>query len=175
MGEGHDYLDYLHGFVIEALHHIKVPTFDAAGVQIVVHREFGLKIPVATFAIYLKRLQNLKVVERTPDGHQFRILNLPASSIAGDRQAAIGRIAEVIQKLQSYALSKYGQEWDDDQTAAVLTDFVRDYSIDFVRFTEFRSPLPIQDPTPRPTSLLWRPSYAIARRLHRESSTAFKR
>src|SRR5207253_10828471 len=80
------------------------------------------------------------------DGRQFRIVNLPPSSISGDRRAAMGRIAEVIQKLQTYALSKYGQEWSDNQTAAALTDFVRDYSIAFVRFTEFRSPLP--DPGP---------------------------
>jgi hypothetical protein len=146
MEEGHDYLDYLRGFVIEALHQIKTPSFDAGEVQTVVHREFGLRIPVATFAIYLKRLQAAKVVDRTPDGRQFRTLNLPPSSISGDRKEAIGRIAEVTQKLRAYALARYGQEWSDNQTAAALTDFVREYSIEFVRFTEFRSPLP--DPGP---------------------------
>ena len=53
MEEGRDYLDYLRGFVIEALHHLKAPAFDAGEVQSVVHREFGLRIPIATFAIYL--------------------------------------------------------------------------------------------------------------------------
>lgn len=142
MGEGDDYLDYLRGFIIESLHHIKADSLDALMVQNVLHAEFGLRIPVATIAIYLKRLQKQKIVEPTPDGHQFRIISLPKTSIAVERQAAKGKINEVLQRLREFAQSRYGQDWGDDQAAAVLTDFIREYSIDFVRFSEFRSPLP---------------------------------
>src|SRR6266542_3221704 len=142
MGEGDDYLDYLHGFVIEALHQIKTASFDAATVHHVIQSEFGLQIPVATLAIYLKRLQKRKVVEPTSDGYQFRIVKLPNSSIAADRKAARGRIDEVLHSLKDYSHSQYGRQWTDDETAAALTDFIRKYSIDFVRHSEFRSPLP---------------------------------
>src|SRR5947209_4746694 len=125
MGEGDDYLDYLRGFVIESLRHISVASFDAATVQYVLHAEFGLQIPVATLAIYLKRLQKSKIVEPTPDGHQFRIIGLPNTSVAEDCRAARGRINEVLQKLRQFAKSRYGQDWADEQAAAVLTDFVR--------------------------------------------------
>ena len=70
LGEGKDYLDYLSGFVIEALHHISSPTFDSTGVQELIQREFGLRIPAATIAIYFKRLQKAKIIEPTTDGHQ---------------------------------------------------------------------------------------------------------
>lgn len=142
MGEGKDYLDYLHGFVIEALHHVGVPSFDSVKVKEVIRAEFGLKIPTATIAIYLKRLQKDKVIEPTGDGHQFRPLKLPPSSISNDREATKGRINEVLAKLRNFHASRYGSEWSDEQAAAALTEFVQDYSIDFVRFSEFRSPLP---------------------------------
>jgi len=142
LGEGKDYLDYLSGFVIEALHQLNSPSFDSVAVQALIQSEFGLKIPAATIAIYLKRLQKAKVVQRTPDGHQFRIVNLPPSSIGGDREATRGRINEVIRQLKAFAADRYERNWTEEEAAAGLTAFVRDYSIDFVRFSEFRSPLP---------------------------------
>jgi len=101
LGEGKDYLDYLNGFVIEALHQITTPSFDSVRVQEFINSEFGLRIPAATIAIYLKRLQKAKIIEPTPDGHQFRPLNLPPSSIASDREATRGRINEVITQLKA--------------------------------------------------------------------------
>jgi len=142
MGDGEDYLDYLHGFVIGALHQIKTPSFDANTVHAIIQSEFGLKIPAATLAIYLKRLQKPKIIEPTPDGHQFRILKLPDSTLGADRLAARGRINEVLQKLKEYAFLKYTLQWTEEQSASVLTDFIREYSVDFVRFAEYRSPLP---------------------------------
>lgn len=142
MGEGKDYLDYLHGFVVEALHHIGAPTFDSVRIQEVIKKDFGLRIPAATIAIYLKRLQKEKLITPTADGHQFRILDLPPTDIAADREATRGRINQVIASLKDFAAARYGRNWSDDETASVLTDFVREYSIDFVRFSEFRSPLP---------------------------------
>ena len=55
---------------------------------------------------------------------------------------ASGRINEVLQKLREFTQSQYNLQWDDEQTAVALAEFVREYSIDFVRHTEFRSPLP---------------------------------
>ncbi len=132
MGQGKDYLDYLHGFVIEALHHIHTQTFDAGQVHLEIKSEFGLRIPSATLAIYLKRLQKSKIIEPTGDGYQFRIVNLPESSIAEDRRAAHGRINEVLEVLKKHSLSEYGRQWTDQQTAAALTEFIRKYSIEFV-------------------------------------------
>ena len=142
MGEGNDYLDYLHGFVIEALHQIKTASFDAAAIQEIIRKEFGLRIPVATLAIYLKRLQKGEIVKPTVDGYQFQIIKLPKSSILNDRKAAAGRITEVLQKLREYVLAQYNLTWTEEQTAAALNEFVQKYSIVFVRHTEFRSPLP---------------------------------
>ena len=142
MGEGKDYLDYLYGFVIEALHQIQSSSFDSIMVQEVIRSEFGLGIPSATLAIYLKRLQKDKVVAPTSDGHQFRVVALPPSRIKNDREATKGRINEVLSTLKAFIASRYQHDWSDEQTASSLTEFVRDYSIDFVRFSEFRSPLP---------------------------------
>lgn len=142
MSEGKDYLDYLHGFVIEVLHGVNAEGFDAATVQQMIKDEFGLAIPVATLAIYLKRLQKKGVVRRTPDGHQFQVIGLPAVSMADDRKAARSRIDEVRRELRSYALSQCARNWTDDEAVAVLADFLRKYSIEFVRHSEFRSPLP---------------------------------
>ncbi|RYZ67495.1 MAG: hypothetical protein EOP09_10945, partial [Proteobacteria bacterium] len=142
MSDGDDYLDYLYGFVIEALNQIKVPTFDAAKVHDVIKSEFGLRIPIATLVIYLKRLKTKKLIEITPDGHHFRAVNLPKSTISDDRLAASGRINEALHTLKEYAETKHALEWSDQHTAAALTEFVREYSIAFVRHSEFRSPLP---------------------------------
>lgn len=133
MDEGDDYLDYLYGFVIEALNQIKTPSFDAGTVHGVIQAEFGLRIPVATLVIYLKRLQTKKIVATTPDDHQFRIVALPKSSIAGDRAAAAGRIDEVLQRLGKFAATRHALQWSNEQAAAALTEFVREYSIAFIR------------------------------------------
>lgn len=66
LSAGKDYLDYLHGFVIEALRHLEGRLFDAASVQKVVEQEFGLKIPAATYAVYLKRLIKEGAVTAVP-------------------------------------------------------------------------------------------------------------
>ncbi|MBK1884411.1 hypothetical protein JIN85_18485 [Luteolibacter pohnpeiensis] len=150
MSDGEDYLDYLYGFVIEALNQIKAPTFDAAKVHEVIKLEFGLRIPIATLVIYLKRLKTKKLIEMTPDGHQFRAVNLPTSSISGDRSAASGRISEALYALKEYAKTNHALDWSDEHTAGALTEFVREYSIAFVRHSEFRSPLP--DPGPETAS-----------------------
>ncbi len=142
MGEGNDYLDYLYGFVVGALHRMNATAFNAEAIQQVIRSEFGLTFPVATIALYLKRLQKPKYIEPTPDGHQFKVLRLPKSTVSADRQAASGRINEALRQLRAFAASKYQTEWTDERTASALTDFIREYSIEFVRHIEFRSPLP---------------------------------
>ncbi len=62
LSTGKDYLDYLHGFVIEALRSVESNGFDAATVQRAVDQQFGLKIPAATYAIFLKRLVKTGVI-----------------------------------------------------------------------------------------------------------------
>jgi hypothetical protein len=64
MQAGKDYLDYLRGFVIEALKRLDGQAFDAVRIQELVQSEFGLKIPVATFAIYLRRLVKEKTIHK---------------------------------------------------------------------------------------------------------------
>jgi NAD(P)H-dependent FMN reductase len=142
MQEGKDYLDYLEGFVLEAIRQFGSDPFDATKIQRCVEQEFGLKIPAATFAIYLKRLIKPGIIRPTPDGFQYRVGTLPVINVHAERQAASGRIRAVTSKLKEHAQSKYAQTWNEEACAAALTEFLRDYSIEFVRFSEFRSPLP---------------------------------
>lgn len=143
LDRGKDYLDYLQGFVNEALRRMSDPTFDSIAIQSYIEKDFELKIPVATIALYLKRLQKTKQIERTSDGHQYRILTPVSGTIQGDREAASGRINEVISQLMEYASKVYSVKWNKEETSVALSAFVQEYSIDFVRFSEFRSPLPV--------------------------------
>jgi NAD(P)H-dependent FMN reductase len=142
MKTGKDYLDYLHGFVIEALSGIQGEPFDAAAVQKAVEHEFALKIPVATFVIYLKRLVKLGTISPVIPGTQFRVVKLPSTTTRHDREAARARINEVTDELAGFAHSKYSLVWDDRQSAKALAEFLRQYSIDFLRFADAKSPLP---------------------------------
>lgn len=155
LSEGKDYLDYLHGFVVGALGHVKSEAFDATTVQELVERQYGLRIPAATFAIYLKqRLTKAKVVSLTATGVQYRIVKLPPTTVEQDREVARARIAEVTDELAGFAFAEYEKKWDDRDSSAALAEFVRQYSIDFLRFSEAKSPLPAQDPTEKVTDYI---------------------
>lgn len=142
MQAGKDYLDYLHGFVIEALRRIDGDAVDAARLKEAVEGEFGLNIPAATFSIYLKRLAKAGVLSPIGDGVQYRVESLPATTIDNDRVAARAQITEVTEELATFAYSKYSLEWDDLTSSSALADFLRKYSIDFLKYAELRSPLP---------------------------------
>ena len=140
--EGKDYLDYLQGFVVHSLRALGDQPFDAAVVQRRVEEEFGLKIPVATFAIYLKRLVKAGVVSPIGAGVQFRVVSLPGTDIESERDSTRKHIDEVVNELAAFAHARYSLAWDDTTAAAALTEFLRQYSIDFLKFAEVRSPLP---------------------------------
>jgi len=142
LSTGKDYLDYLHGFVIEAVRCIEGDAFDAAAVQKAVDQQFGLKIPAATYAIFLKRLVKARVISPTATGLQYRVVKLPTTTVSTDRQAARGRIKEVTDELAGFAHSKYSLVWDERISAQAIAEFLRKYSIDFLRFAEAKSPLP---------------------------------
>ncbi len=142
LSTGKDYLDYLHGFVIEALRSVEGDGFDASTVQKAVELQFGLKIPAATYAIFLKRLVKTGVILPTATGLQYRVAKLPTTTVSRDRQAARERIKEVTDELAGFAHSKYSLVWDDRISAQALAEFLRQYSIDFLRFAEAKSPLP---------------------------------
>src|SRR5437762_523976 len=137
--EGKDYLDYLHGYIVHVLHQLEGQCFDAATVQKAVEQEFGLKIPVATFAICLKRFIKTRIVEPVGAGTQFRNLKLPPTTIENDRTAARARISEVTDELASFAYSRYSLPWDENASAAALAEFLRQYSIEFLKFAEAKS------------------------------------
>ena len=138
--EGKDYLDYLHGFVIEAIR-ASPPQFDSVVIQKKVESEFGLKIPAATFAIYLKRLVKEKMIEPIGAGLQFHAVDLPNTTIPTDRTVAKERITKVTEELARFA-SSHSLKWDVATCSNALADFLRRYSIDFLRFAESKSPLP---------------------------------
>lgn len=142
LNSGKDYLDYLYGFVIEALREIPQEGFDATAVQKAVEHQFALKIPAATFAIYLKRLVKAGIIAPIASGLLFRIVKLPPTSVAKDRESARSRIKEVTDELAGFAHSQYSLVWDDRISAQALTDFLRKYSIEFLKFSEAKSPLP---------------------------------
>jgi hypothetical protein len=140
--DGKDYLDYLHGFVIEALRKMEGQAIDAVFVQQMVESEFGLKIPAATFAIYLKRLVKAGTISATGAGVQFQVTKLPNTTVSNDRAAARVKIEEVTDHLAGFAHAKYSLKWDERISSGALADFLRRYSIDFLRFSESKSPLP---------------------------------
>jgi len=142
LSTGKDYLDYLHGFVVEALREINGDGFDAVTVQKAVEQQFCLKIPAATFAIYLKRLVKEKIILPTGAGLQYRVEKLPPTTVSKDRETAQARIKEVTDELAGFAHSRYTLVWDDRMSAQALAEFLRQYSIDFLRFAEAKSPLP---------------------------------
>lgn len=142
LGAGKDYLDYLQGFVVEALRKMDGNPFDAVSVQKLVESEFGLKIPAATYAIYLKRLVKQGTIKNISSGVQFQTVNLPATTTDTDRAAARVRIKEVTDELAGFAHKRYLLKWDDGVSSNALADFLRKYSIDFLRFAESKSPLP---------------------------------
>lgn len=140
---GADYLDYLRGFVLESLRLIEKTSFNATDVQGKLLEKFGLQIPVATLVIYLGRLQKEKVVKKTPEGLQYEVVSLPSHTQLTQEQAeATTQIDEVLRQLHEYAKRKFEQEWSTRQAAIALAEFVRQYSIDFVRHHEFKTPLP---------------------------------
>lgn len=139
---GKDYLDYLQGFVVEALRRMDGEAVDAARLKEAVRNEFGLNIPAATFSIYLKRLSKEGVVSPIGDGVQYRVKSLPATTVANDRVAAKAQITEVTEELAAFAYHKYALTWDDLTSSSALADFLRKYSIDFLKYAELKSPLP---------------------------------
>jgi len=142
MQAGKDYLDYLQGFVVESLRRMDGEAVDAARLKEEVKSEFGLNIPAATFSIYLKRLVKDGVVSPIGDGTQYRVKLLPATTVANDRVAAKAQITEVTEELAAFAYHKYSLEWDDLVSSNALADFLRKYSIDFLKYAELKSPLP---------------------------------
>ncbi len=142
MQTGKDYLDYLHGFVIEALRSVHGEPFDVGVVQKAVEQQFAIKIPAATFAIYLKRLVKSGTIAPIATGLQFRVVKLPATTTNRDRETARARIKDVTDELAGFAHSKYSLVWDDRHSATAVAEFLRRYSIDFLRFAEAKSPLP---------------------------------
>jgi len=145
LDENKDYLDYLRGFIVEAIDHLNGTPFNANSIREIIQNEFGLIIPDATILICLKRLQANQIIQRTADGQQFQGMNLPKSDFPEKRKIAQGKINNVIDKLREFAQERYQKQWDERETEAALTKFVRDYSIDFVRFEQVRSPLPELD------------------------------
>jgi hypothetical protein len=142
MQAGKDYLDYLRGFVIDALRQVNGEAIDAARVKELVQSEFGLNIPAATFSIYLKRLVKEGIIAATGDGVQYHVKLLPDTTVTADRKAASAQISEVTEELAAFAYQKYSLQWDDIISSGALADFVRQYSIDFLKFAELKSPLP---------------------------------
>ena len=106
MQTGKDYLDYLHGFVVEALRRMDGEAVDSARLKEAVQAEFGLNIPAATFSIYLKRLGKEGVVSPIGDGVQYRVKLLPATTVANDRVAAKAQITEVTEELAAFAYQR---------------------------------------------------------------------
>ena len=139
---GMDYLDYLRSFVLEVLRSRTDQFVDARVVQEAVQTDFGLKIPVATFAIYMKRLAREGILKSTSQGQMFQVISPPETSLIVDRTNALTRIAEVTAALAGFANKRYSLTWDERMASELLNDFVRRYSIDFLRFAESRSPLP---------------------------------
>lgn len=140
--EGKDYLDYLRGFVVYTVGRVGNQPFDAATIQKGVEQEFRLKIPVATFVIYLKRLVKEGAIRPIGAGLQFQVVKLPPTAIDADRSAAQMRIKEVTEELVAFAHHRYSITWDKNTSAAALAEFLRQYSIEFLKFAEAKSPLP---------------------------------
>jgi len=142
MQAGKDYLDYLRGFVIEAFRRMDDQSIDAPRVKEVVQSEFGLKIPAATFSIYLKRLVKEGIISPIGEGVQFRVKQLPQTTVTADRETARSQIKEVTDELAAFAYQRFSLKWDDRISSSALADFLRRYSIDFLKFAESKSPLP---------------------------------
>ncbi len=142
MQEGKDYLDYLQGFVVESLRRMDGEAVDAVRLKEAVQAEFGLAIPAATYSIYLKRLVKEGVVAPIGDGVQYRLKSLPATTFGNDRVAAKAQITEVTEELAAFAYHKYSLKWDDLLSSSAVADFLRKYSIDFLKYAELKSPLP---------------------------------
>jgi NAD(P)H-dependent FMN reductase len=151
LSAGKDYLHYLNGFVIEALRTIQSEGFDAVAVQKAVDHQFGLRIPAATFAIVLKRLVKDKIIKTTVTGLQYCVAKLPNTTVSKDREVARARIKEVTDELARFAHSQYSLVWDDRTSAQAIAEFLRKYSIDFLRFAEAKSPLPKEADNPKTT------------------------
>jgi len=143
--EGKDYLDYIHGFVVDAISRVGDEPFDAATVKKIVEEQFALRIPAATFTLYLKRLAKTGSIRSTSSGLQFQVVKLPATSVERDRDATRIRIKEVTDELAGFAYTRYSLTWDERSSALALAEFLRQYSIDFLKFSEARSPLPITE------------------------------
>jgi len=143
--DGKDYLDYIHGFVIEAINKLSPEPFDAASIKKIVEEQFALRIPTATFAIYLKRLVKTGAIKPTSSGLQYEAAKLPATSLESDREKAKISITEVTDNLAGFAYTRYGLAWDERDSATALAEFLRQYSIDFLKFAEAKSPLPIDE------------------------------
>lgn len=142
MRAGKDYLDYLRGFVIDSLRRMKGDPVDAAKLKQDIQEEFGLSIPAATFSIYLKRLGKEGVIFPMAGGLQYQVKSLPETTIASDRAAAKQQISEVTEELAAFAHQKYALKWDEFIASGAIAQFLRKYSIDFLKFSEFKSPLP---------------------------------
>lgn len=140
--EGNDYLDYLRGFVLSALRLLDGRSIDAESIRKVVAEEFGLRIPAATFSVYLKRLQKQKVLGKTRSGQHYTVINLPDDRIEQQRSNAKKQINAVIESLASFAYEIFELPWDEIESANHIAGFVNKYSIDFLRYYDNNSPLP---------------------------------
>ena len=142
INDGKDYLDYLTGFVIEALQKLEDESIDATRVKEVIQNDFGLTIPEATFTICLKRLTKQGILKLIAGGLQYAVVELPKTNLAAEREKAASQISEVASGLTIYAQTKYSVEWTDEKSFGALIEFLDRYTIEFLRFTEGKSPLP---------------------------------
>lgn len=130
--QGHDYLDYLRPFILQALcDHRPDPVTDAA-VQDLIRTDFGLEIPLRAVQILLKRLSRKHPLTR--EHGVYRITGeLQNPGIAAEKAAADRHIRAVVAGLRTFSEKLARPVASDDEAVQAICAFLSEFSIPCLR------------------------------------------
>lgn len=133
INRGQDYLTYLEPFICHAIQTKGPDDFKESNIAETLIDEFGLKIPIRTIEILLKRIaKRTGAIERRNKEYHL-IGTLPPDQLTEQKVDAQRRMSAVIQAFIVFAKAHHGIELSEESAFAAVAQFLSKFSIDCIR------------------------------------------
>jgi hypothetical protein len=133
INHGQDYLAYLEPFLFHIINTKGRDSFGEKDIAEALLGEFGLKIPIRTIAILVKR-----IIKRTgrieKRDKEYRLIGaLQPDQLTESKVDAQRRISAVIRSFVGFAKDQHGIELSEDDAFDTVVKFLSEFSIDCIR------------------------------------------
>lgn len=141
---GHDYLDYVIPFVVNALERHRSEPVHISDTQSALDAEFGLQLPRHIVERLLRRLAKSGILRRE-DG-LYWIGDIPRNGFAARRSNIREQYQYLIKDLREWVHREYSRELDDNQATDALVAYLSQFSVECLRAYETGCALPAVPP-----------------------------